>query len=89
MLESLSAKTGGRAKEAVPVVAVILFLAFVGFSVYLNPTRWDVECVGKDSSGKLASTVRAHPANERALERFMAAAEKRGETCKMIPSRRR
>jgi hypothetical protein len=78
-------KTEGNAKDVLIVVAVVVFLAFVGLSVYMNliPRRWDIECELKDSSGKVVSTVRAYPADQHRFKRFIEDAERRGETCKV------
>jgi hypothetical protein len=78
------------AKDVLTIIAVLVFLAFVGMNVYrsLYPPRMDVECVVKDSRGRVISTVRAYPTVDR-LERFLTEAQKRGETCRTIPSARR
>ena len=91
MLENLRAKTDDRMKEAAVVVAVVVFLSFIGFNVFLRffPRRWDVECLAKDSSGKVVSTVRAYPAEEDSFKRFIEEAEKRGEICTVTPSTKR
>jgi len=91
MLENLRAKTEGREKDALIFVAVLVFLAFVAFNVYprLISRRLDVECIAKDSSGKIVSTVRAYPAKEEAFKRFIEEAEKRGEVCTVTPSAKR
>jgi hypothetical protein len=83
-------KAESIAKDALTTIAIVAFLAFVGINVYLglNPRRMDVECVVTDSRGSVISTVRAHPTVDR-LERFMTEAQKRGETCRRIPSDRR
>jgi len=73
-------------KEGLIAAAVAVFLLFAGVNVYrlIYPPRRDVECVAKDSRGTVTATVRAHPANNRSLQRFMAEAKKRGETCKIV-----
>jgi hypothetical protein len=73
-------------KEAFLVTAVIALLAFVGLNVYRNLSSGppDVECVVKDRRGNVTSTVRAHPASDRAFDLFMAGAKKRGETCRLV-----
>ena len=42
-------------EDAISVVAVVVLLAFVSWSVYrtLNPARRDIECIARDSRGKL------------------------------------
>jgi hypothetical protein len=91
MLKDLWLKTESKTTEAIILVAVVVFLAFVGQSVYriLIPRRWEIECNLKDSGGKVISTVRAHPADERAYKRFMEGAQSRGETCNVTPSGKR
>ena len=76
-------KTESTAKDAFIVVVALIFLTFIGINVYrtLIPVQWDVECIAKDSHGKVFSTVRAYPSGDIQLERFMREAEKRGEIC--------
>ena len=73
-------------KDTLIVAAVIAFLAFGGWNVYRNLTAGpsDVECVVKDKRGNVTSTVRAHPADDRAFEDFIEEAQKRGEICRVM-----
>ena len=68
-------------------VSIAVFLLFVGLNAYriLYPGPWALECNRRDSSGRVASTVRAHIADKRALDRFLAEANKRGEICEKVP----
>ena len=79
-------RTESISKDTLIVAAVIAFLAFGAWNVYrtLSAGPSDVECVVKDKRGNVTSTVRAHPANDRAFERFMDDARKRGEICRVI-----
>ncbi|HET9215342.1 MAG TPA: hypothetical protein VFR18_00085 [Terriglobia bacterium] len=73
-------------KDTLTVAAVVVFLAFGGWNLYRTLTAGpsDVECVVKDKRGNVTSTVRAHPADDRAFDRFIVDAKKRGEICRVI-----
>jgi hypothetical protein len=70
------------------VVSIVVFLLFVGVSVYrmFYPGPWSIECNRRDSSGAIISTVRARATNRGALDRFLAAAHQSGESCVKSPN---
>ena len=80
--------TESISKDNLIVACVVAFLAFGAWNVYRTLTAGpsDVECVVKDQRGNVTSTVRAHPADDRAFDRFMDDAKKRGEICRVILS---
>jgi hypothetical protein len=72
------------------LVAVAVFLLFAGMSAFqiLCPTHWYVECVVRDSSGKVVSAKKNFqmPTEDLAKE-FVSLVEKNGQTCTVIPVR--
>jgi len=69
------------------VVAVVVFLIFVGVSGYefLCPPSWFVvECVTIDSSGR-ATSSKANSRLEERAKMLAAKNEKLGQTCKVLP----
>jgi len=70
------------------VVAVAIVLFFVGTSVY-PVDHWYVECLMQENSGTVLSSRTSPRLTESdQVEDFLTWAEKRGETCTVIPVRK-
>ena len=89
-------KHSWRFKTAIPsaipsvllVVAVAIVLFFVGMSVY-PVDHWYVECLVQNSSGGGLSSRTSPMLTETVqVEDYATGAEKRGETCTVIPVRK-
>jgi hypothetical protein len=71
-----------KVKAALVWVAIAIALLFVGTNVYriLCPPYWYVKCLMKGSPGQVLSS-------EQLAKEIAAEAEKRGQTCTVIPIR--
>jgi hypothetical protein len=87
-VQSLGGAAGVKGRYLV-LIAVAAFLLFAGMSAFqiLCPTHWYVECVVRDSSGRVETRKNFQMPTEDLAKEFLVLVEKNGQRCTVIPLR--